>query len=145
VKTDSVQAIQLGWGNPQTPPMVARQIGRIFHMPPDQDAYDEWSVRAQKRLDDMQLAAELMRERGVPTEAAIPFVIQQAAPNMKLDNHPNFIAFYSDWYLSDEYEQADPVVQQAIEGVIELHEQAMAALAQQQIARQQSAMGAATN
>ncbi|HWX43487.1 MAG TPA: hypothetical protein VN345_20265 [Blastocatellia bacterium] len=145
VKTDSVQAIQLGWGNPQTPPMVARQIGRIFHMPADQNAYDEWSVRGQKRLDDMQLAAELMRERGVPPEAAAPFVIQQAAPNMKLDNHQNFIAFYSDWYLSDEYEQSDPVVQQAIEGVIELHEQAMAALAQQQIARQQSAMGAATN
>jgi hypothetical protein len=141
VKTDSVQAIQLGWGNPQTPPMVARQIGRIFHMPPDQDAYDEWSVRGQKRLDDMQLAAELMRERGVPPEAAIPFVIQQAAPNVKLDNHQNFIAFYSDWYLSDEYELADPVVQQAIEGVIELHEQAMAALAQQQIARQHSVMG----
>jgi hypothetical protein len=145
VKTDSVQAIQLGWGNPQTPPMVARQIGRIFHMPPDQDAYDEWSVRAQKRLDDMQLAAELMRERGVPPEAAIPFVIQQAAPNVKLDNHQNFIAFYSDWYLSDEYEQADPVVQQAIEGVIELHDQAMAALAQQQISRKQSVMGNATN
>jgi hypothetical protein len=138
VKTDSVQAIQLGWGNPQTPPMVARQIGRIFHMPPDQDAYDEWSVRGQKRLDDMQLAAELMRERGVPPQAAIPFVIQQAAPNMKLDNHPNFIAFYSDWYLSDEYEQSDPVVQQAIEGVIELHEQAMAALAQQQTGRQRA-------
>src|SRR5262249_3344713 len=100
--------------------------------------YDEWAIKAEKRLDDMKLAALMMRDRGVPPQAAVQFVVQQAAPNLKFDNHQNFVDFYNDWYLSDEYDDADPVLQQALEAVVELHEQAMAARAQQQMARQRS-------
>jgi hypothetical protein len=114
-------AIQAGWGNPQTPIPVARQLTRIFNMPTDSNDYDDWMVKAQNRFDAMVEAADVITRRPVDAQVAFEFVVGQGMPDELLDNHEAFVAFYKEVYLSDEWDTLSPLVQQAIHMLVELH------------------------
>jgi hypothetical protein len=131
MRNDTMAAIQAGYGNPQVAPPLQQHLGRIFHMPATLDKADAWATIAQKRIDKMQeavgLAEGMMQERQVPPEQAQPFVVQQvaqtAAPQPR-DDHGAILAAYSDFLISDWFEEAADSFKAALYEVMDAHEQA---------------------
>lgn len=162
-KSDTGNAISLGWGTPNLLPIAQEQIAKEFRMPKGEDDYDAWSIKAEKRLDAMREVARVMGqqeeamaqsgmqqppdsegseivpddEMAQPAMSLIQFA--KAAPQ-PLDNHILFQRFWTEVYLSDDFDEMPPVLQDAIVQLHGLHEVAMAQKQGQQAMLQQSAL-----
>lgn len=129
VRRDTANAMGLGWGTGQNQPHVDEHISTVFNLPKGPNDYDDWKVKAEKRLDALKFGYEALTEFGIAGETAVQFMIEQMTqicrPNPKLDSHQAFIRFWTEYYLSDEYDELPQEVQTAIDLLVTEHEFAM--------------------
>lgn len=136
IRQDTGMAIQMGWGNPQTPPAVNSHLAKTFKLP-DPSSGDVWKTKGQKRIDAMmaasqktsEMAGQMVQGRVAP-EVGQQFVageVQNAAMKalapQPLDNHAALIEFYkNDIAVSDWFDNLDDSLKQVIVMVVQLHE-----------------------
>lgn len=168
-RDDAMTFVSAGGGQGTLAPEIEENLARVFRQPRGENDYDQWAIKAQKRLDAMvQVAGMMTQAEGMqggeqmqPEEVAegemapqgemavpmlppspVDLLIQyaQAAPQ-PLDNNAMFGRFWVEEYLSDEFDDYPPVLQQAIVQLYQMHEMADA----EKLGRQQTmqAMAAA--
>lgn len=146
-------AMGVGTGNIQDP-ALEEQARRVFGLDEDSDDYEDWAVKAEKRLDALKAAVGPMMQEAQMALAEVEspeeaMMLQQAAPQrliqlaqatpqpMDQPGHSAYVRFYGDLYLKDEWDSYPPVLQQAIAMLWQLHSGAVQA-AQMQAAAIQS-------
>jgi hypothetical protein len=138
--------INLGVGQGKIDPTIETEAVRLFAPDMNIGQMSNWETLGQLRLDAMEQAAQeatqLMQARRVPDQKAMGFVLQEvlaAAAPQPLDNNDLLAKFYRDFYLSDAYRNSPPVIQMAINQLVQLHEAGSMMKAREEAAKQVAA------
>ena len=143
--------LPLGFANPSVPLPVRKAAAEIFRPGMELDGIQPDIRIAEMRIADLIQASETLPDVSEIDEGTDPAEIEQlhqqlamslagqVPVRLKIDDHATIIGVYQDFMKRDEGIFAHPVVQEAVEVLIERHESAL-----QELAMQAAAMTAAT-
>jgi hypothetical protein len=154
-RQDAMAFISAGGGQGKLAPHVEENLAKEFQQPIGADDYDEWSVKAQNRLEALKRAEPMVTNAppemlaaasmelaasGLPPTPDMVLIKLAKAEPQPLDNNGMFVRFYTEEvYLSDEWDELSDLLQQAIFTLWQLHHQNEAMKMQQQTALQVAA------
>jgi hypothetical protein len=135
-------AVSLGVGTGNLSPAMEEQASRVFGLDEETDTYEDWAVKAEKRLDALkEMAPAVMQEaqqaalevqnpeEAMMLEQALPqrlIQLAQAAPQpMDQPGHGAYARYYGELYLKDDWDAYLPVLQQAITQLWQMHNMAV--------------------
>lgn len=129
------QAYQQVEGNPQAVALIAPAFGQDFSV-------DEWGSaqrNASMRLEEYAKGCAMFRDV-LPTEEIVDVVFanvpEWAKVNPQMDTHEAFMNFYTDWWLSDEGRNANPLLRLFVQTIHGEHKKGLIIQAQEQSAAQ---------
>jgi hypothetical protein len=106
-------------------------LARTFRQPVSAGSgYGATEREAARRLEEFAKVARVMVSGGYTeaTDEMAQVILDSAtnaALNVEMDNHPAFVNFYRDWWVSDEARVAPPVLKKAVELRVREHKAAM--------------------
>lgn len=142
-RDDAMAFVGAGGGQGTLAPEIEENLARVFRQPRGENDYDQWAIKAQKRLDALKQVAETMGdvppaaedEMAPPDEvmegeqsqmlppSPVDMLISYAqATPQPLDNNAMFGRFWVETYLSDEFDDFPPLLQSAIVQLYQMHE-----------------------
>lgn len=113
----------------QNPEIIAN-LARVFKQPMNVGGFNATQREAARRIEELGKVVRLLESRGYsePTEEMARVVLASAPEaelNIEMDNHPAFIDFHRDWWVSDEARNASPLLKKVVEIRNREHKEAM--------------------
>jgi hypothetical protein len=162
-KRDFMAARNAGYGDPNTPPPLQREIAKLFNQQNYADQYEDWAMIGEKRLDLIRDTLEMCKAQGIAPEetmmvifggpavpvspdatpeelAMVPMLpgIKKILPDV-FDNHAALVEFYiNEFWLSDEGQKIDEIFDTVLHQLVSLHENAIVQKAQQEVVKQKT-------
>lgn len=95
-------------------------LAKVFKQPLQIGGSSATEREARRRLEDFAKVVKLVESRGYtePTDEMAQAVLMscpEAQISSTMDNHPAFIGFFTDWWVSDEARNASPLLKKVIE------------------------------
>lgn len=111
-------------------PQTLSHLAKVLKQPTQIGGVNGTQREAERRIEEFAKVIQIMAARGFtePTDEMGEAVLNSARGaqiSQVMDDHPAFIGYYKDWYVSDEAQNSPPLLKKTVERVVVRHKDAM--------------------